>query len=337
MRKLEFVRRGELRYVEASAPALRSDGDAIVQPVVATTCDLDRAIIAGLTPFEGPFAIGHEAVAEVLEVGDGVRAVRPGQLVVVPWHICCGTCVACVDGRTAHCERAPRNAMYGLPLGGDFGGLMSDAVRVPWADHALVPLPDGVSARAAASASDNLTDAYRSVAPGLREAPGAEVLVMGGTGSIGVWAVAFARALGAAAVAYVDPYEPDAVALARELGAEILDEPPRGRDFRLTVDASARPAGLHAALAATAASGRCHSTGIYFKDVALPLWSMYMKGVTFTTGRPDVRPSIPDVLALLADGAVDPLPVFSDVVSFDDAPTALVAGLRKPLLVRDGH
>ena len=334
MRRLEYVRRGELRHVDAPMPALQSDGDAIVQPVAATTCDLDRAIIAGLTPFEGPFALGHEAVGEVIEVGDGVHGIAPGQLVVVPWHICCGTCTACAAGRTAYCERAPRYAMYGVPLGGDFGGLFSDAVRVPWADHALVPLPDGVSARAAASVSDNLTDAYRAVAPALREAPGAEVLVIGGTGSIGVYAVAFARALGASAVAYVDRHEPDAVAIARELGAEILDRPPAGRQFKLTVDASGRPGGLREALAATGPYGRCHSFGIYFEDVPLPLASMFMQGVTLSTGRPDVRPSIPDVLALLADGTVDPVPVFSDVVTFDEAPTALAQGLRKPVVVR---
>ena len=50
---------------------------------------------------------------------------------------CPGTCSAgralrCRSGRTAHCERVRRYAMFGLPLGGDFGGLFSDAVRVPW-------------------------------------------------------------------------------------------------------------------------------------------------------------------------------------------------------------
>ena len=95
MRRLEYVRRGELRHVDAPMPSLESDGDAIVQPVAATTCDLDRAIIAGLTPFEGPFALGHEAVGEVIEVGDGIVSIAPGKLVVVPWHVCCGTCTAC--------------------------------------------------------------------------------------------------------------------------------------------------------------------------------------------------------------------------------------------------
>jgi alcohol dehydrogenase len=329
VRRLEFVSRGALRYVEAPEPRLLEDSDAIVRPVASTTCDLDRAIIAGLTPFSGPFAIGHEAVAEVIEVGDDAGSLVPGQLVVVPWHVFCGTCGRCRAGRTAHCERVSRYAMFGLPLGGDFGGLFSDAVRVPWARHALVPLPASVSPRAAASASDNLTDAYRAVAPGLRDAAGANVLVMGGTGSIGVYAVAFALALGASTVAYFDPFEPDAVVIARNLGAEILTEQPAGLEFPITVDASGRPEGLHAALSATGPVGRCHSVGIFFDDVPLPLSSMYMQGVTFTTERPDVAPSIPSVLAP-GDGQVDPLQVFSDVISFDDAPAALGEGLRKP-------
>src|SRR4051812_31436390 len=91
MRRLEFVSKGVLRHVDAEMPALEHDTDAIVRPVAATTCDLDRAIIAGATPFEGPFALGHEAVAEVVDVGDDAGALAPGQLVVVPWHIYCGT------------------------------------------------------------------------------------------------------------------------------------------------------------------------------------------------------------------------------------------------------
>jgi threonine dehydrogenase-like Zn-dependent dehydrogenase len=225
--------------------------------------------------------------------------------------------------------------MFGLPLGGDFGGLLSDAVRVPWSAHALIPLPAGLDPQAAASVSDNLTDAYRAVAPGLIGSVGREVLVLGGTGSIGVYAVAFAVALGATAVAYYDPYEPEAAMLAERFGAELLTEPPTAREFGITVDASGRAAGLRLALAATGPAGHCHSVGIYFEDVVLPVNSMYMNGVTFTTGRPDVAPSIPEVLELLAAGRVDTMSVYSHVVTFDDAPRALADGLRKPLIVRD--
>ena len=159
MQRFEYVKKGELRYVDAPMPVLQSDADAIVQPVVSTTCDLDRAIILGLTPFKGPFALGHETVAKVLDVGDDGTHVKPGQLVVVPWHVACGTCRLCVSGRPANCENVPRYAMFGLPVGGDYGGFFSEAVRIPFAGYTLVPVPEGVNARAAASVGDNLSDA----------------------------------------------------------------------------------------------------------------------------------------------------------------------------------
>lgn len=60
----------------------------------------------------------------------------------------------------------------------------------------------------------------------------------------------------------------------------------------------------------------------------------YMTGASFSTGRPDVLPSIPDVLRHVAGGAFDPSVVFSDHVPWDDAPQALTEGLRKPVLSR---
>jgi alcohol dehydrogenase len=296
MQRLEYVKKGELRYVDAPMPVLESDDDAIVQPVVSSTCDLDRAIILGRTPFNGPFALGHETVAKVLDVGDNVTHVKPGRLVVVPWHVACGACPPCVSRRPANCENVPRYAMFGLPIGGDYGGFFSEAVRVPFAGYSLVPVPEGVSARAAASVGDNLSDAYGAVAPALRNAPGADVLVIGGTGSMGVFAVAFAKALGASSVSYVDVIDPECVELARKLGAEILGEVAKGREFRVSLDASGRPDGLYAALRAAGPAGVCHSFGIPWPDAALPVNSMFMQGVTFTSGRANVRPNIPDVL-----------------------------------------
>src|SRR3954465_7603461 len=176
MRQWTFFRRGQVEFRDVPEPRLRSDEDAIVRPIASTTCDLDRAIIAGGTPFDGPFAIGHGCVAEIVEVGDRAR-VEPGERVVVPWHPCCTECASCRRGLTAHCERVGRFAMYGLPLGGDLGGLFDDLVHVPFG-HALVPLPDGVRAEDVASASDNLTDAYGAVARPLRGRPGSSVLVL---------------------------------------------------------------------------------------------------------------------------------------------------------------
>ena len=335
MRRLEFVKPRVLRWVDSPDPAIGEATDAVVRPVAATTCDLDRAIIAGRTPFSGPFAIGHECVAEVVDVGDAPGMPRPGDLVVVPWHVSCGRCDRCSAGHTAHCTAVPRNAMFGLPLGGDWGGLFSDLVRVPWADHALVVLPTGLDPGAVASAGDNLTDAWRAVEAGLAGRPGAEVLVVGGTASIGVYAAAFAVAQGAARVVYAD-HDAERRRLAAGYGAETLEtlDPHRPGEFPVTVDASAHPDGLALALRATGPTGSCHSVGIYFDGAHVPLGEMYMNGVTLTTGRSYVRPSIPAVLDAVAAGTVDPTAVFSETVEWDDLPEALAELPRKPLARR---
>ena len=64
---------------------------------------------------------------------------------------------------------------------------------------------------------------------------------------------------------------------------------------------------------------------------------MYMHGVTLTTGRPDVLAEIPDVLELVADGTVDPAPIFSGEIAGEDAPAALAELPRKPLVLRSGR
>ena len=67
----------------------------------------------------------------------------------------------------------------------------------------------------------------------------------------------------------------------------------------------------------------------------MPLETMFMNGTTFTTSRADVGHSIPQVLDLLATGAIDPLPVYSHEVAWDDAPTALAESPDKPIVERE--
>src|SRR5580704_12403042 len=147
MQQLNFIEAGKLEWREAPEPRLEADREAIVEPVAVATCDLDTLIVRGAVPLQGPFPFGHEGVARVVEVGDAVKDVVPGDLVSIPFQVSCGSCEQCRRGRSAHCQAVPRLSMYGLGAlsGGEFGGFLSDRVRVPFADHMLLALPKGVA------------------------------------------------------------------------------------------------------------------------------------------------------------------------------------------------
>ncbi|GAA5106326.1 zinc-dependent alcohol dehydrogenase [Nocardia iowensis] len=336
MQELQFIDRGTLEWRETDEPRLRHSGDALVRPLAVAICDLDRMIVRGAAPARGPFPFGHECVAEVVEVGDEVCGFAPGDRVIVPFQISCGSCSACRRGRTGHCATVPRMSMYGLgPLSGaEWGGFLSDLVRVPYADHMLFRLPEGVDPVAVASASDNLVDAWRTVAPHLRDEPAGSVLVVGSNAAIGLYAVAIARALGAT-VDWVGGSDRQRGA-AERLGARVLDPafPERLGPYPITVDASNHPDGLGCAIRSTGPDGVCTSIGIYFTAQELPLLEMYSKGIHFYTGRVHARPAIPDVLDLVVAKKLRPETVTGAVVDWDDAAEAITEHSTKLVITR---
>ncbi|MDQ3935679.1 MAG: alcohol dehydrogenase, partial [Actinomycetota bacterium] len=153
---------------------------------------------------------------------------------------------------------------------------------------------------------------------------------------------AAARALGSSRVVYADT---DAGRLehAVALGAEAVaieagdDGAPRwpkrlGR-FPITVNGSIEHDALHTAIRSAAANGFC--TTVVFPPEPLtpvPILEMYTRGCTLHTSRVHARALIPEVLDLIASGALDPATVTSAVVGFDDAPDALADPPTKLIL-----
>src|SRR5882762_4829370 len=265
MRRLLLDGPGALHWANVPEPESPRPAGALVRPLTVATCDLDVAVLNGHYPLPGPYPFGHEGV---VEVGAEVSSVRPGDRVIVPFQISCGECAPCRRGRTGNCAAHPMMSTYGLgQLGGlDWGGFLADLVAVPHADAMLVPLPAGVDPVAVASASDNLPDAWRTVGPTLRDAPGADVLVVGGDGgswSIGLYAAGMAVALGAGRVVYLDQ-DPERLKVAEALGASPMSGPPpdKAGSFPITVDASGHPAGLRCAIHSTARDGVCTSVAL---------------------------------------------------------------------------
>lgn len=321
---------------EVEPPRLSGD-DVLVRPVAVAACDADAGALRGEFPLPPPYVLGHEFVGEVVERSDNTSATL-GELVAVPFQISCGSCPPCEQGRTGTCTAVPRLSMYGFgSLGGEWGGGFADLVRVPYADHMLVRVPEDVGPAAAANAADNLADAWRCVAPWLDDQVlPLDVLVAGGGGpSIGLWAAELAVRLGANIVHYLDT-DQVRLSLAEEAGAVPVEGPlpRRFHEHHVTVDATGCIDGLACCLRSTTPDGTCVSASIYFEDPRLPLLEMYSKNVTLVTGRPHSRTLLPRTLEAIATGVIDPLRI-STVVDWKALPDALRDDAVKTIALRE--
>ncbi len=327
MRQLTFVAPEKFEWHDVPAPSLRADTDAIVRPIAVARCDLDLYIATGFVPYPGPFAFGHESVGVVVDAGPAA-GVQPGQRVVVPFQLSCGRCAACRRGWTNSCEAFPFGAAYGLKPTSktEFGGALADLMHVAFADHMLVPLPDGIEPAEAASACDNIADGWRAVGPQLAQRPGATVLVVGGLAqSVGLYAAGCAVALGAGRVVYMDD-DAGRRERARALGAEAveLETAPAAAQFDIVVEAAGSADALGFAVHSTAANGELTSVAIHFEATTpVPLRGAYYKGITFRTGRVSSRTALPHVLRCIACGRLQPGHVTHRVARFGDAAAAM--------------
>ena len=375
MRQLTYVKKNTLEWWDIKEPKLETAQDAIVRPLAAARCDGDKAFLfyditpmlqAGLAlhyidpvtknlfgtkPFKAPFAIGHECIAEILSCGDEVKNFKVGDKVVVPWAISCGSCSHCLSGLTTKCLQAGETLVSGFGFGkslGPWGGMVTDRFRVPFADNLLVKIPSGIDPISLASASDNIPDGWRTVAPYLKEKPGAPVLVVGGAAeSIGLYAAGIAVALGSSRVDYLD-YLPARLEIAKSLGANPIEMPKknRGKWFRsnapkisgvypITVDASMNQDGIRFAIRSLAPGGICTSVGFYFqKGTSIPLMQMYANDSTLHTGISHPRACLPDVLDLIQSRKFQPEKIVTLTANWDDAAKAFLERTTKVVVHR---
>ncbi|MDQ1038982.1 S-(hydroxymethyl)glutathione dehydrogenase/alcohol dehydrogenase [Streptomyces sp. V3I8] len=178
-------------------------------------CHSDLSAMAGVLPQPAPFVPGHEGAGEVLEVGEGVTGVRPGDRVVVCWLPACGECAACKRGQTQLCLAGFMNA--GTPnfaRGGQAGGGSSDlfgfagtgtfAEEVVVDAGCAVPIPDDVPFDIAALIGCGVTTGLGAALNTADVEAGSSVAVIG-CGGVGISAIQGARLKGAAEIVAVDP------------------------------------------------------------------------------------------------------------------------------------
>ncbi len=200
--------RPEVRAV--AEPATPEDG-VLVQVMATGLCRSDWHAWAGHDDdVVFPHVPGHELAGIVVDTGPDVRRWRPGDRVTVPFVCGCGRCEFCRAGQAQVC---PHQTQPGFTHWGSF----AEYVALHAADVNLVAVPEEVEFATAASLGCRFATAYRALAHRARVREGEWTTVIG-AGGVGLSAVMIGRALGARVVA-VDRH-PEALALARELGAE---------------------------------------------------------------------------------------------------------------------
>ena len=334
MQSLWFVEPGRLEWREVPAPVLKGDTDALVRPVIAGRCPFDALIVRGMLPIPPGFAIGHNAVAEVIAIGDAVTRVAVGDLVVVPPDLSCGQCAPCLRGWTAHCANMPDGASYGAAVNGHWGGLFDDLVRVPYADGMLHRIPAGVDPLECVTVGDitgaNDELARRHVLTGARK----RVLVLA-PGVTGLIQVALAIAYGAEHVLYVDP-DPGNRALAEQFGAQTAAEPPAPSEglFDLTVEASGSAEWFGRGISLLAGEGVLESLGGVMGDISIPAFPMFLQGITVRIARTNSFANTPGAFDAIAAARVKPSTFYSPIVKWEDLPEAMLEPARMLVATR---
>ncbi|MFK0189845.1 alcohol dehydrogenase catalytic domain-containing protein [Kitasatospora sp. NPDC090308] len=176
----------------------------------ASLCHSDLSAMAGVLPQPAPFVPGHEGAGEVVEVGEGVSGLAPGDRVVLCWMPPCGRCPACRGGRSHLCVASLRRlSTPGFRIGGgtDAYGFYSTgafAEELVVAADSLIPVPADLPYELAALIGCGVTTGLGAVVNTARVEAGSTVAVIG-AGGVGIAAVQAARISGAARITVVDP------------------------------------------------------------------------------------------------------------------------------------
>lgn len=188
MRALTYHGAHDVRVDTVIDPILEEPDDLILRVTATAICGSDLHLYRGKIPaVEDGDIFGHEFMGVVEEVGTGVTAVQPGDRVVIPFVIACGSCFFCQQDLFAACETTNTGrgailnkklipsgaALFGYShLYGGVPGGQAEYVRVPKANTGPFRVPGTLSDEKVLFLSDILPTAFQAVKH--RDRPGFE-------------------------------------------------------------------------------------------------------------------------------------------------------------------
>ncbi|MFJ6698426.1 zinc-dependent alcohol dehydrogenase family protein [Streptomyces sp. NPDC091272] len=317
----------DIRVEEVADPVLQQPTDVVVRVLRACICGSDLWAYRGESARTPGQRIGHEFLGVVEEAGAEVRAFRAGDLVVAPFVWSDGTCDYCAEGLTTSC---PQGGFWGS-VGSDGG--QGEAVRVPFADATLVPLPaDAASDERLLTALLSLSDVmgtghHAAVGAGVR--PGLTVAVVG-DGAVGLCGVLAAKRLGADRIIALGRHRSrtdiartfgatDVVASRGDEAVAAVRELTAGQGAHCVIEAVGTEQSMRTAVAVTRDGGAVGYVGVpHGSATGLDLGAMFGRNIALRGGVAPVRTYLPELLTDVLDGTIDPSPVFDLTVGLDE-------------------
>jgi threonine dehydrogenase-like Zn-dependent dehydrogenase len=315
---------GDVRIETVPDAKLIEPADALIRVTRAAICGSDLWPYKTLEPSQTGRRMGHEFIGLVEAVGNAVRTMKVGDVVLTPFVWSDNTCVFCREGLHTSCLHGGRYGLNGVDGG------QGEAVRVPQADGTLLVLPVGADDPRMPSLltlSDVMATGHHAALVA-RVGPGKTVAVVG-DGAVGLCGVIAARRLGAERIILLGRH-PDRITLAREFGAtDVVSE--RGEEAVERVRELTGGLGVHSVLEcvgleqSTVTALRIARPGGAIGRVGLPQEETipeaiptFFDNVTIGGGPAPARAYIEELLPDVLEGRIEPGRVFDRVIRLEE-------------------
>lgn len=294
-----------LSLEEVAKPMLAAD-DVLIEVRACGVCHSDLHVAAGDWPqivpiTKKPLILGHEIAGVIVEIGNGVRDLKIGDRVGVPWvHWTCGECDFCREGNENLCSK---QKITGVTVDGGY----AEFVKAP-ASHAT-KIPDQLSFIDAAPLFCAGVTVYRALKHAKIQ-PGQRLAVFG-VGGLGHLAVQIGKGLGAIVTA-VDISD-EKLTHARSLGASttlnaatvnVVKELRRAGGMHVALVTSAAKAAYDSAFPCVRPTGTLLVVGLPSESICFPPILMAATEVHIQASSVGTRQDIRELLAMAAAGQV---------------------------------
>jgi threonine dehydrogenase-like Zn-dependent dehydrogenase len=235
MKALVWHGKEDIRCDTVPDPEIEDDRDAIIKVSSCAICGSDLHLFHNFIPAMKPGDIvGHEMMGEVVEVGRGVKKLKKGERVVIPFTINCDECDQCKRGNYSLCERSNRNKKIGdtvfghttaglfgyTHLTGGYSGGQAEYLRVPFADGTHIKVPDSLTDEQVLFLGDIFPTGWQAAVQ--CDIERTDTVAIWGAGPVGQMAIRSAVILGARQVIAIDCLE-DRLSMAAAGGAETIN------------------------------------------------------------------------------------------------------------------